>query len=102
MSQSSAQAAQSLLRNILGACFPFFGNVSFASTVCSPFLILIHIFTQVMYDHLGFPVASSVVGAIATAFAVVPWILIAYGKRLRKRSSIAVSLELLEGDVLVD
>jgi hypothetical protein len=55
-----------------------------------------------MYDHLGFPVASSVVGAIATAFAVVPWILIAYGKRLRKRSSIAVSLELLEGDVLVD
>jgi hypothetical protein len=34
--QSSAQAAQSLLRNILGATFPFFGNVGLL--FCCPLL----------------------------------------------------------------
>lgn len=55
-----------------------------------------------MYDKLSFPWASTLVGFIALAFAVVPWLLIRYGETLRKRSSIAVSLELLEGDILPD
>lgn len=55
-----------------------------------------------MYDHLTFPWASTLVGFIALAFAVVPWLLIRYGEKLRARSSIAVSLELLEGDILPD
>jgi hypothetical protein len=55
-----------------------------------------------MYDKLTFPWASTLVGFIALAFAVVPWLLIRYGEKLRARSSIAVSLELLEGDILPD
>jgi hypothetical protein len=55
-----------------------------------------------MYDKLGFPWASTLVGFIAFAFAVVPWLIIRYGETLRKRSSIAVSLELLEGEILPD
>lgn len=57
---------------------------------------------QIMYDKLGFPWASTLVGFIALAFAVVPWLIIRYGETLRKRSSIAVSLELLEGEILPD
>ncbi|BGO89528.1 hypothetical protein NBRC10512_003989 [Rhodotorula toruloides] len=77
---SSAQAAQSLLRNILGATFPFFGVA--------------------MYDRLTFPWASTLVGFIAGAFAIVPWVLIFYGERLRARSKVAISMEQQEGDVL--
>lgn len=55
-----------------------------------------------MYDKLTFPWASTLVGFIALAFSVVPWLMIRYGKALRKRSSIAVSLELLEGEILPD
>ncbi|GAA5945293.1 hypothetical protein JCM1841_002722 [Sporobolomyces salmonicolor] len=77
---SSGQAAQSLLRNILGATFPFFGVI--------------------MYDNLGFPVASTVVGAIAAAFIVVPWTLIFFGERLRAHSKIAIALSHQEGEIL--
>ena len=49
---------------------------------------------------MGFPVASSIIGAIAAAFAVVPFLVIRYGPTLRARSSIAVALELEEGNVL--
>lgn len=55
-----------------------------------------------MYDKLTFPWASTLVGFIALAFSVVPWLMIRYGEALRKRSSIAVSLELLEGEILPD
>ncbi|BGP13809.1 hypothetical protein JCM10213v2_001747 [Rhodosporidiobolus nylandii] len=79
---SSGQAAQSLLRNVLGAVFPFFGVT--------------------MYDNLTFPWASTLVGFIAGAFAIVPWILIFYGERLRARSKIAISMEQREGEVLGD
>ncbi|GAA6061662.1 hypothetical protein JCM10212_000845 [Sporobolomyces blumeae] len=79
---SSGQAAQSLLRNILGATFPFFG-VS-------------------MYDNLGFTAASCVVGGIAAALAVVPWVLILYGAKLRQRSKVAMALEQQEGEILSD
>ncbi|BGP37884.1 hypothetical protein JCM10450v2_001820 [Rhodotorula kratochvilovae] len=79
---SSGQAAQSLLRNILGATFPFFGVI--------------------MYDKLGFPWASSLVGFIAGVLAVVPFGLILFGDRLRARSRIARSMEQQEGEVLSD
>ncbi|GAA5868942.1 hypothetical protein JCM3774_006798 [Rhodotorula dairenensis] len=79
---SSGQAAQSLLRNILGATFPFFGIQ--------------------MYDRLGFPWASSLIGFIAGVMAIVPWTLILFGARLRARSKVAQSMEHQEGDVLAD
>ncbi|GAA5933008.1 uncharacterized protein JCM15063_002268 [Sporobolomyces koalae] len=79
---SSGQAAQSLLRNVLGACFPFFA-VS-------------------MYDNLTFPIASTVLGGIASFMSGVIWLLIIFGPRLRARSKIAMSLEQQEGAVLPD
>lgn len=79
---SSAQAAQSLLRNLLGGVFPFFGVL--------------------MYDKLSFPVASSLVGAIAAVFAMVPFIILKWGETLRARSSTAVAMELQEGNTLRD
>ncbi|GAA6024106.1 hypothetical protein JCM11491_005995 [Sporobolomyces phaffii] len=79
---SSGQASQSLLRNVLGATFPFFGVV--------------------MYDNLTFPVASSLLGAIAAVMSLVIWLLIGFGPRLRARSKIAVSLQQQEGEVLSD
>ncbi|ORY72935.1 MFS general substrate transporter [Leucosporidium creatinivorum] len=79
---SSAQAAQSLLRNILGGCFPLFSTV--------------------MYDKLTFPIASTVLGGIASFFAIIPWIIIFYGPALRARSSVAKAMELAEGTTLRD
>ncbi|TNY19193.1 hypothetical protein DMC30DRAFT_423953 [Rhodotorula diobovata] len=79
---SSGQAAQSLLRNILGATFPFFGVT--------------------MYDNLTFPWASTLVGFIALALATVPWGLIAFGPQLRAKSRVARSMEQHEGEVLFD
>ncbi|GAA5828309.1 hypothetical protein JCM5353_003296 [Sporobolomyces roseus] len=79
---SSGQAAQSLLRNILGATFPFFGVI--------------------MYDTLGFPVASSLLGAIAAVMAGVIWLLIIFGPKLRARSKVAMALQQQEGEVLSD
>ncbi|GAA6004571.1 hypothetical protein JCM10207_000941 [Rhodosporidiobolus poonsookiae] len=79
---SSGQAAQSLLRNILGAVFPFFGVI--------------------MYDELTFKWASTLVGFIAGAFAIVPWVIIIFGERLRARSKVARAMEQQEGDVLAD
>ncbi|GAA5885304.1 hypothetical protein JCM6882_009560 [Rhodosporidiobolus microsporus] len=79
---SSAQASQGLLRNVLGATFPFFGIA--------------------MYDKLTFPWASTLVGFIAGAFAIVPWVLIFYGERIRARSKVAIRMEQQEGEVLAD
>jgi protein-S-isoprenylcysteine O-methyltransferase Ste14 len=55
-----------------------------------------------MYDNLTFPVASSLLGAIAAVMACVVWLLIIFGPRLRARSKIAVSLLQQEGEVLSD
>ncbi|GAA6042758.1 hypothetical protein JCM8097_007461 [Rhodosporidiobolus ruineniae] len=79
---SSAQASQSLLRNILGGVFPFFAPA--------------------LYKNLGYPWASTLLGFIALAFAVVPWTLIFFGERLRAKSRVARQMEQQEGDVLVD
>lgn len=55
-----------------------------------------------MYDKLSFPVASSLVGAIAAVFAMVPFIILKWGETLRARSSTAVAMELQEGNTLRD
>ncbi|KAJ8107764.1 hypothetical protein OPT61_g8638 [Boeremia exigua] len=66
---SSALAAQSFCRNILGGIFP--------------------LITTRMYNNLGFGPASSLLGGIATLLTVVPWILVFYGPRIRARSKFA-------------
>lgn len=66
---SSALAAQSFCRNILGGIFP--------------------LITTQMYNKLTFGGASSLLGGIATLLTLVPWILVFYGPRIRARSKFA-------------
>ncbi|ORY57782.1 major facilitator superfamily domain-containing protein [Pseudomassariella vexata] len=70
---SSALAAQSFCRNILGGAFPL---------VVGP-----------LFTNLGDRAAGGLLGAIATALTVVPWVLAFYGEKIRRRSKFAVSLE---------
>ncbi|GAA5903831.1 hypothetical protein JCM6882_001327 [Rhodosporidiobolus microsporus] len=79
---SSAQAAQSLMRGVMGAVFPFFGNK--------------------MYERLGYPWASTLVGFVALAFVSVPVLVIYYGPAFRARSKVAMELSHAEGEVLRD
>ncbi|KAH9863363.1 hypothetical protein IAQ61_009640 [Plenodomus lingam] len=69
---SSALAAQSFCRNVLGGIFP--------------------LITAQMYNKLGYGPASSLLGGIGTLLTVVPWILVFYGPRIRARSKFASSL----------
>ncbi|KAF2031319.1 MFS general substrate transporter [Setomelanomma holmii] len=66
---SSALAAQSFCRNMLGGVFP--------------------LITTQMYNKLGYGPASSLLGGIGTLLTVVPWILVFYGPRIRARSKFA-------------
>ncbi|KAA8614839.1 ProP Permease of the major facilitator superfamily [Pyrenophora tritici-repentis] len=66
---SSALAAQSFCRNMLGGVFP--------------------LITTQMYTRLGFAPASSLLGGIGALLTVVPWILVLYGPRIRARSKFA-------------
>lgn len=42
-----------------------------------------------MYTNLGYPQASSLLGALASAFSILPFLLIAYGPMIRKKSRVA-------------
>ncbi|KAF2823500.1 MFS general substrate transporter [Ophiobolus disseminans] len=66
---SSALAAQSFCRNMLGGVFP--------------------LITTQMYNKLGYGPASSLLGGIGTLLTIVPWILVFYGPRIRARSKFA-------------
>ncbi|KAH7126856.1 major facilitator superfamily domain-containing protein [Dendryphion nanum] len=66
---SSALAAQSFCRNILGGIFP--------------------LVTVQMYNKLSFGGASSLLGGIGTLLTCVPWILVFYGPKIRARSKFA-------------
>jgi multidrug resistance protein len=66
---SSALAAQSFCRNILGAVFP--------------------LFSEALFRDLGFPRASSLLGAISAVLTVVPFVLILFGPAIRARSKFA-------------
>lgn len=69
---SSAIAAQSFCRNLLGGSFP--------------------LFTEQMYRKLGIGGASSLLGGIAVLLTLVPWVLMLYGPRIRARSKICSQL----------
>lgn len=66
---SSALAAQSFCRNILGAVFP--------------------LFSEALFRNLGFPGASSLLGGISTILTAVPFVLVLFGPRIRARSRFA-------------
>ncbi|KAL2817054.1 major facilitator superfamily domain-containing protein [Aspergillus cavernicola] len=69
---SSAIAAQSCCRNLLGGVFP--------------------LVTHAMFNNLGFPEASSLLGAIGAVLCLVPWVLAVYGERIRGGSRLASEL----------
>ncbi|KAJ0108029.1 hypothetical protein J7T55_008165 [Diaporthe amygdali] len=70
---SSAMAAQSACRNLLGGVFP--------------------LVTLPLFENLGIARAGALLGGIALGLTTVPWVLVFFGSRIRARSSIAVHLE---------
>ncbi|KAF2437016.1 MFS general substrate transporter [Tothia fuscella] len=66
---SSALAAQSFCRNMLGGAIP--------------------LVTIQMYEKLLYGPASSLLGGIGTLLTIVPWVLLLYGPRIRARSKFA-------------
>jgi multidrug resistance protein len=66
---SSALAAQSFCRNILGAVFP--------------------LFSEAMFRNLGSHGGSSLLGGISAVLTIVPFVLILFGPRIRARSKFA-------------
>jgi multidrug resistance protein len=66
---SSALAAQSFCRNILGGVFP--------------------LVTVQMFKGLTFQGAASLLGGLAAVLTVVPWVLVFFGPRIRARSKFA-------------
>ena len=66
---SSALAAQSFCRNVLGGVFP----------LC----------TVSMFNHLTFQGAASLLGGLAALLTIVPWVLVLYGPKIRARSKFA-------------
>jgi MFS family permease len=66
---SSALAAQSLCRNLVGGVFP--------------------LVTEMLIVNLGETRATGLLGGIAVGLSVVPWVLVFYGERIRARSPFA-------------
>ncbi|KAK0630408.1 major facilitator superfamily domain-containing protein [Bombardia bombarda] len=69
---SSALAAQSLCRNILGGVFP--------------------LVTALTFESLGEAGAGALLGGIAAVLTAVPWVLVFWGEDIRRRSPIAREL----------
>ncbi|KAK8843471.1 hypothetical protein IAR55_007128 [Kwoniella newhampshirensis] len=69
---SSAQAAQSFVRNLASGLFP--------------------LFARQMYVNLGYPQASTLVASIALLLSAAPFLLLFYGKRLRMKSKVTRAL----------
>ena len=69
---SSALAAQSCCRNLIGGSFP--------------------IYTEAMFRDLTYAGAGSLLGGLSALLTVVPWTLVFYGPRIRARSKIAREL----------
>ncbi|OLN81436.1 putative drug/proton antiporter YHK8-like protein 3 [Colletotrichum chlorophyti] len=70
---SSALAAQSMCRNLLAGVFP--------------------LFTNVMFQRLGYGVAGSLLGGVGLLLSLVPWLLCKYGEKIRARSPFAGQLK---------
>lgn len=73
MYASSALAAQSCCRNILGGVFP--------------------LVTLPLFENLGDAGAGALLGGIALGLTFVPWVLVFFGSKIRARSAFAVNLE---------
>ncbi|GKZ23877.1 hypothetical protein AbraIFM66951_010409 [Aspergillus brasiliensis] len=69
---SSAIAAQSCCRNLLGGVFP--------------------LVTNAMFTNLSYPGASSLLGGIGLLLTLVPWVLVFYGGTIRAKSKLASEL----------
>ncbi|KAI5301272.1 hypothetical protein KEM56_001853 [Ascosphaera pollenicola] len=69
---SSVLAAQSFLRNMFGGIFA--------------------LITREMFVHIGYSGAGSLLGGVALALSLVPWALVLYGPRIRRRSKICMEL----------
>ncbi|EYE93946.1 putative MFS multidrug transporter [Aspergillus ruber CBS 135680] len=69
---SSAIAAQSCCRNLLGGVFP--------------------LVTRQLFTNLGYPQASSLLGGIGAGLTLVPWVLVFFGPQIRARSKLASEL----------
>ncbi|KAL3466374.1 MFS transporter [Aspergillus heterothallicus] len=67
---SSAIAAQSFCRNLLGGVFP--------------------LVTNALFSNLGYGPAASLLGGIGLALSVVPWVLVAFGPKIRAKSKFAI------------
>ncbi|KAI1638364.1 major facilitator superfamily domain-containing protein [Biscogniauxia mediterranea] len=67
---SSSLAAQSFCRNVLGGVFP--------------------LVTTLLIQNLGEDAMGGLLGGIATVLTIVPWVLVAFGERIRRRSPFAV------------
>ncbi|GKT52764.1 MFS multidrug transporter [Colletotrichum tofieldiae] len=70
---SSALAAQSMCRNLLAGVFP--------------------LFTNIMFQRLGYGGAGSLLGGIGLLLSLVPWLLCIYGEKIRGRSPFAGQLK---------
>ncbi|KAL0934704.1 MFS multidrug transporter [Colletotrichum truncatum] len=70
---SSALAAQSCCRNILGGIFP--------------------LVTGALFTNLGEARAGALLGGIATGLTIIPWALVIFGERIRAKSKFAINLE---------
>jgi hypothetical protein len=86
---SSAQAAQSCVRNVGAAVIPLFANQ----------MVGHHLFRIVLsrlkwqYEHLGYAKASTLVASVALALQLAPLLILRYGRTLRARSRVASALE---------
>lgn len=67
---SSALAANSFCRNVLGGALP--------------------VVTAAMFDELGLKGAGGLLGGVATLLSVTPWVLIFWGEKIRARSRMAI------------
>ncbi|KXX75416.1 Transporter mfs1 [Madurella mycetomatis] len=65
---SSAIAAQAFTRNVFAACLP--------------------LAVEPMLDRLGFVGTGCVLGAVGLGLSAVPWVLVLWGPRIRKRSKL--------------
>ncbi|KAL2202956.1 MFS general substrate transporter [Sarocladium strictum] len=65
---SSALAAQSFARNMLGGAFP--------------------VITGMMFDKMGVRGAGGLLGGVAMALSATPWVLVFFGERIRGQSKV--------------
>lgn len=71
---SSALAAQSFCRNVIGGAFP--------------------LLTGILFTNLGLRNAGILLGSIALFLSAVPWVLVFFGEKIRAKSSFAIVSDL--------